>query len=99
MTTHRTYPYTYYALTTQNAELLGWRIVASGSNAGQVFEQALATLGPIQANDIYGQTDHRNLVVVSKTEAKRRYGVGGTAGDAELEGGAEVPDPPDPPEQ
>jgi len=66
---------TYYALTTQNAQLLGWRIVAIGATIEQAAREALAALPPLRVDDLYTQTDHRNLRVVSETVARRRYGV------------------------
>ena len=65
----------YYALTSQNPQLLGWRIVGIGATAAEAECEAKAALLPLRADDIYAQTDHRNLRIVSKTEAQRRYGV------------------------
>ncbi|HAM57625.1 MAG TPA: hypothetical protein DCQ64_20310 [Candidatus Rokubacteria bacterium] len=65
----------YYALTSQNPQLLGWRVVGIGVTAAEAEREAIATLPAAGADDIYAQTDHRNLRVVSKTMAQRRYGV------------------------
>ena len=71
----------YYALTSQNPQLLGWRIVGIGTTAAEAEREALATLPPLRADNIYAQTDRRNLRIVSKTDA-RRYGVGEGAVEA-----------------
>ncbi|HAM59432.1 MAG TPA: hypothetical protein DCQ64_30100 [Candidatus Rokubacteria bacterium] len=65
----------YYALTSQNPQLLGWRIVGLGVTAAEAERVAIATLPPLRADDLFAQTDHRNLRIVSRTEARRRYGI------------------------
>ena len=49
---------------------------------GEAECEAKAALLPLRADDIYAQTDHRNLRIVSKTEAQRRYGVSARAVEA-----------------
>ena len=73
---------TYYALTTQNAQMLGWRIVALGSDSTTVRQQAEAEIEqrngalvqPVGTN-IHTETELRNLVVVSEATARQRYGI------------------------
>lgn len=69
---------TYYALTTTNAQLSGWTILAVEPSRQEAETAGLAELdrhnpsGP--AGDIYSQTEHRNFVVLSRTAAIRgRY--------------------------
>ncbi len=66
----------YVAITTTN--FADWRKVCTGGNADTVRQQAERMIvGPQwdQVKDIYTQTKLVNLRVVSKTEAKRKYGV------------------------
>lgn len=73
---------TYYGLTTQNAQMSGWSIRAIGTDKAQVRREAEAEIerlnGPLIqqiGTNIFTQTELRNLVVVSETVAKRRYGL------------------------
>lgn len=68
---------TYVAVTTTNPQH-GWNKVTTGAEKDQVREDAERQIAGIQwdnAKDIYTQTQLVNLRVVSKTEAKREYGV------------------------
>lgn len=68
---------TYVAVTTTNPQH-GWHEVASGCDKDAVKEQAERQIAGTQWNqvkDIYTQTELVNLRVVSKTDAKRKYGV------------------------
>jgi len=68
---------TYVAITTTNAQH-GWSKVATGSNKKEVLakaEQIICGDQMDQVKDIYTQTKMSNLKVVSKTVAKRTYGV------------------------
>lgn len=69
---------TYVAVTTTNAQQNGWREVITGSDKAEVQEKAERQICGNQYDgpkDIYTQTELRNLRVVSKTEAKRTFGV------------------------
>lgn len=63
---------TYYALTTLNPQE-GWNIVAAGHDKQAVAQAAGEALGEI--HDIFDETRHKNLTVVSKTRAQREYGI------------------------
>ena len=63
---------TYIALTTTNAQQNGFEIIAAGPNKAKVEEAAKSIIG---TGDIYRETEQKNLVVVSKTAAKRNYGI------------------------
>lgn len=68
---------TYVAVTTTNPQH-GWHEVTSGTDKEQVREAAERQIAGAQWNqvkDIYTQTELTNLRVVSKTTAKREYGV------------------------
>jgi len=68
---------TYVAVTTTNGQN-GFYEVARGSNKEDVRQQAEEAIGGVATGygtDIYKQTEHANLHVVSKTEAKRKFGV------------------------
>jgi hypothetical protein len=58
---------TYYALTTENAQALGWHIVAIAGKQ----EEAEAARDQVELNE----TERRNFVVASETAARRRYGI------------------------
>ena len=65
---------TYVALTTSNYQLNGYHEVARGNNKKRVRNDALASLGDVKTGygtDIYTDTERKNLIVVSITEAKR----------------------------
>lgn len=69
----------YVALTTHNYQMSGMNIVvATGTDEEQVREEAERKISEKLVTevgtDIYADTELKNLVVVSKTEAKRRYG-------------------------
>lgn len=72
---------TYYALTTLNEQTNGWDIVALGADKAATLEAAYADIyrrngsGPNRVHDIYTDTELKNLVVVSQTVARRRYGI------------------------
>ena len=69
---------TYVALTTVNYQQDGYHEVLTGSNKEQVRQDAERQICGDQWNntkDIYTQTEIANLIVVSKTEAKRKWGV------------------------
>lgn len=68
---------TYVAVTTTNPQH-GWNEVLTGDNAESVRDEAERKIAGYQwnqAKDIYTQTKLTNLRVVSKTTAKREYGV------------------------
>lgn len=68
---------TYVAVTSINPQH-GWKEVATGSNQTELRDQAERKIAGNQWNevkDIYTQTELANLRVVSKTDAKRKYGV------------------------
>ena len=70
---------TYVAITTVNAQQNGWYEVASGPNKQAVLADAENQIGDVATEygtDIYRSTEHSNLTVVSKTKAKREFGVG-----------------------
>lgn len=60
----------FVALTTTNPQM-GWRALAIGPDPSTVRAEAEAR---ICGNDLYAQTERRNLVVVSRTTALRQYG-------------------------
>ena len=70
----------YIALTTTNAQQNGWKVLAYGLNADAVEAKAREIIGdpagiaPGSVRDIYAETEHKNLRVVSKTDAKK-FGV------------------------
>jgi hypothetical protein len=68
--------HTFIAITTTNAGE-GWEVVAYGADKNAVQKKARDIIGdtarPV-GTDIYAVTKHKNLRVVSKTEAKQ-YGV------------------------
>lgn len=73
---------TYLALTTLNSQTSGWSVLAYGEGGkdmkARVEEAARAQIGDIRTDygtDIYAETKHKNLRVVSKTTAKRKYGI------------------------
>lgn len=69
---------TYFALTTTNAQQNGWSILAEGTDKTTVRAEAEAAIGDIRTEigtDIYRETQHKNLVVVSKSTAQRSYGI------------------------
>jgi hypothetical protein len=68
---------THVAVTSTNPQN-GWRAVTTGNDKAAVrdaAEQKIAGHVWNQAKDIYTQTELTNLRVVSKTTAKRNYGV------------------------
>ena len=68
---------TYVAVTTTNPQH-GWKEVTTGADKEQVRNTAERQIAGNQWNqvkDIYTQTELTNLRVVSKTTAKREYGV------------------------
>ena len=68
---------TYVAITTTNPQY-GWHEVTSGTDKSAVQGQAERKIAGNQWNevkDISTQTELQNLTVVSKTTAKRSYGV------------------------
>ena len=60
---------TYLALTTTNFRQNGYHVVCSGSDKAAVRKQAEENIGNA---DIYAQTEQRNLIVISKSEARRK---------------------------
>ena len=60
---------TYIALTTHNFRQNGYHVVFSGANKAIVKKEAQEKIGNY---DIYDQTRQRNLIVISKSEAKRK---------------------------
>jgi hypothetical protein len=68
---------TYIAMTTHNYQTNGYNIIlAAGHNKSAVEDKARELIGAVQRpseafTDIYKDTEHKNLVVVSKTAAKR----------------------------
>ena len=68
---------TYVAITTTNPQN-GWHEVETGTDKATVRDAAERKIAGNQwdkSKDIYTQTELTNLRVVSKTEAKRKYGV------------------------
>jgi hypothetical protein len=68
---------TYVAVTTTTPQH-GWKEVATGSNKEQLRDEAERKIAGNQWNtvkDIYVQTELTNLRVVSRTDAKRKFGV------------------------
>ena len=60
---------TYIAMTTHNYQMSGFHIIlAAGHNKQAVRDAAEAK---IIGHDIYADTERKNLVVVSKTKAKK----------------------------
>lgn len=68
---------TYVAITTTNPQH-GWHEVARGNDKQAVEAKARKVIGNVATDygtDIYCDTEHTNLRVVSKTEAKRSYNI------------------------
>lgn len=68
---------TYLAITTTNPEH-GYEVLAYGSDKEKVREAAEEQIGDIRRDygtDIYAETRHKNLRVVSKTKAKLALGI------------------------
>lgn len=63
---------TYYALTTDNAQALGWVILASALTRREAETRGRAH---VLGTDTCAQTRRDNLRVVSRTAAIRRYGL------------------------
>lgn len=63
----------YLALSTINARANGFRIIAAGHDKAAVENAARAAIG--NGIDIYSDTYRKNLAIVSKTVAKRKFGV------------------------
>ena len=67
---------TYIAITTTNARV-GWKVIAYGSDSKSVADKAHQIIGdpagitPGSVLDIYTETEHKNLRVVSKTLAMK----------------------------
>lgn len=68
---------TYIAITTENAALLGWTMIACGPDRATLLREAeqAVTPGTQAARDIYTETRLKNLRVVTLTEARRKYAV------------------------
>lgn len=65
---------TYIALTTTNYQQNGYKEIVRGNNKEAVRNEAEIKIVGGQVNqvkDIYTQTELRNLIVVSKTKAKK----------------------------
>lgn len=80
---------TYIALTTHNFQMSGMNIlIAAGHDWEKVYDHALAeitrNLVTEIGTDIYADTERKNLIVVSMTEAKRRYGFNWMDHEADL---------------
>lgn len=71
----------YVAVSTTNAQQNGWEAIVTGNNKKAIEEAAKRriesdhTVRSTNTIDIYGETLLRNLRVVSKSEAKRKYKV------------------------
>jgi len=63
---------TYLALTTTNFQQNGYNEIARGNNKKDVENAALDT---ITGSDVYAETKRTNLIVISKSAAKRDYGI------------------------
>lgn len=61
----------YVAISTVNAQMSGWQVLARGSDRAMVEQQAS---DGIAGTDIYAQTLRINLRIVSKTAARRLAG-------------------------
>lgn len=65
--------HTYIAMTTHNYQQNGMNIIiAAGNNKVKVKLYAEKTI-EWESSDIYAETEYKNLVIVSKTTAKRQY--------------------------
>lgn len=62
---------TYVAISTINAQLSGWDVLARGSDKSAVEQQAW---DGISGSDIYADTLRKNLTVVSLTKARKLAG-------------------------
>jgi hypothetical protein len=65
---------TYVALSTTNYNAEGYAAYTAGHSKQAVEKRAREIFGN-DHNDIYSQTLHRNLIVVSRTVARRKWGV------------------------
>lgn len=61
----------YVAITTINAQTSDYRVVARGTDKDVVRDVARAAIDGV---DIYAETEHKNLRVLSKTQARRLAG-------------------------
>lgn len=69
---------TYLALTTINFQQNGYKVVGQGVSKEVVRRQAEDEIignQKNQAKDIYTDTELKNLIVVSKSYAKRKFGI------------------------
>lgn len=70
---------TYLALTTTNYQQNGYHVVAEGTDKEAVRKAAEVNIGDVATGygtDIYKVTEQQNLIVVSKSEAAKRFGIG-----------------------
>ena len=70
---------TYYALTTENAAMQGWNILAIADTKADAEARGNAAIGT--GTDIFSDTRRKNLTVLSATAARR----GGYVTDATLD--------------
>lgn len=63
---------TYYAVSTENFQMCGMSLLGIGSTRAEAESEALENLGALNPTDFRSQTWHKNLRVVSKTEALRK---------------------------
>ena len=64
----------YVALSTNNFQQNGYSVIATGHYKNDVLKQAQRIIDQNETG-IYRDTQLKNLIVVSKTEAKRKYNI------------------------
>lgn len=67
----------YYVISTLNAQINGWSIYGEGTK--KECRQIQLNNPAFKGTDIYADTLNKNSVIVSKTEAKKRYKIDVTA--------------------
>ena len=65
---------TFVALSTHNYQQNGYSVLATGNDKNEVEQAAQQHINENESG-AYRDTYHRNLIVVTKTTAKRRYNV------------------------
>lgn len=61
----------YYVISTLNAQMNGWSVYGQGTK--KECKQIQLNDPAFQGTDIYADTLNRNSLIVSKTEAKRKF--------------------------
>jgi len=67
----------YFVISTTNAQVEGWSVFGQGTK--EECKQIQLNDPAFQGTDIYTDTLNKNSVIVSKTEAKKRYKIDVTA--------------------